>query len=139
MANLVYDSFLTNIANGVFDMDGDTFKVALLGSGYTPNAGHSVFANVSASEVAGTGYTAGGKELLNRTWSFRDGKGRLEADDPVWTGATFIARYAVLYAAKIVAGIVNPLVGLIDFGVDKTVSEGDFTVLLNSAGIVTLG
>ena len=138
MADIIYNTFKVYLGDGTFDMDGDVFKIALLGSGYTPNAAHTVFADVSANEVTGTGYTAGGATLANTSWVPVAGTTTFDADDATWTGATFTARYAVLYKSGTANSIVNPLVKVFDFGSDKSCSNGPFTITFNAAGILTL-
>lgn len=138
MADIIYNSFKEFLGDGTFDMDGDTFKVALLGSGYTPSAAHTVFADVSANEITGTGYTAGGATLANVTWASAAGTTTFDAGDISWTGATFTARYAVLYKSGTANTIVNPLVKVFDFGSDQSCSNGPFTITFNAAGILTL-
>jgi hypothetical protein len=67
MANIVPDSFKTDLLGGVFDFDsgGSTFKLAL----YTSVAGFSTAttAYITTNEVSssGTNYTAGGNTLTN--------------------------------------------------------------------------
>jgi hypothetical protein len=67
MANIVPDSFKTDLLGGVFDFDsgGSTFKLAL----YTSLAGFSTAttAYITTNEVSssGTNYTAGGNTLTN--------------------------------------------------------------------------
>lgn len=54
--------------NKEVDYLSDTIKVALLGSGYTPALDtHDYYNDVSASEVSGAGYTAGGATLASKT------------------------------------------------------------------------
>ncbi len=138
MADLVFSSFKKFIGDGTFDMDADTFQCALLTSAYAPSAGHSVWADVAASEATGAGYAAGGKTLANVTWATSGTGARLDADDPQWTATSVTARYAVIYAAKTVGSLVDPLVCLLDFGADKGVTGGTFTVQFDAAGILTL-
>jgi len=46
----------------------DTIKCALLTASYTPNLGtHIHWSDISANEVSGTGYTAGGATLASKT------------------------------------------------------------------------
>jgi hypothetical protein len=68
MANIVPDSFKTDLLGGVFDFDssgGSTFKLAL----YTDISGFSTSttAYTTSNEVSssGTSYTAGGNTLTN--------------------------------------------------------------------------
>ncbi|MEO8484164.1 MAG: hypothetical protein ABI634_18275 [Acidobacteriota bacterium] len=52
------------------DFLSDTLKMALAGSGYTPDLdAHEVFSDVT-SEVTGTGYTAGGATLGSKTITY---------------------------------------------------------------------
>jgi len=137
MADIVYTSFKRRIGDGTFDMDADTFKCALFSSSHTPNAANAVFGDLTG-EVTGTGYTAGGATLANVTWGIVDGKAVLDADDPSWTTATITARYAVIYKSGTANSLVNPLVCLLDFGADKGVTGGTFTVQFEATGILLL-
>lgn len=137
MADMIFNSFKEGIADGTFDLDGDTLKIALFTSSYTPDATDIVFADLS-SEVSGTGYTAGGATLASPTWNRSGGTATLDAADPQWTTASFTARYAVVYKSGTANALVNPLICLLDFGSDKTVTSGTFTVSFNASGILTL-
>ena len=137
MADIVYTSFKRRLGDGTFDMDADTFKCALFSVTHTPNAANAVFADLSG-EVTGTGYTAGGATLTDVTWSTSGTTAVLDADDPSWTNASLTARYAVVYKSGTANGLTNPLVCLLDFGSDKGVTGGTFTVNFNDAGIVIL-
>lgn len=135
MADIIYDSFKEFMGDGTIDMDGDAFKIALLGSGYVPDAAHTQFSDVSGAEISGTGYTAGGETLTGVVWSRSGGTVTFDADDPQWVSATFTARYAVIYDETTVN---KNLVKLFDFGADKPVSNGTFTIQFNALGILTL-
>jgi len=136
MASFVYNSFKQYLGDGTIDMDGDTFKIILLGSGYTPDAAHSQYSNISGNELAnGNGYTTGGQTLSNVVWSRTTGTVKFDATDPVWTAATFDARYAAIYDDTVANDL---LVCLIDFGALKSVSAGTFTIVFHADGIFTL-
>lgn len=138
MANMLYPAFKRSMGNGLFNLSADTLRCALLTSAYVPDAAHVVFADVAGHEASGAGYTAGGQTLTGVTWAISGTACLLDASDPAWTEATILARYAVLYAAKTVGSLVNPLVCLLDFGGDKGVTGGAFTATFDAAGILTL-
>jgi hypothetical protein len=140
MANVIYNSFKKNIMNGAIDLDTDTIKVALVTSSYTPNADtHEDMADIT-NEVTGTGYTAGGATLANKTVTAdtTDDEGVFDADDVTWTNSTITARGAVVYKSTGTAAN-DLLICYFDFGSDKSSSAGNFTITWNSEGIVNLG
>jgi hypothetical protein len=138
MADTIFNKFKENLGDGTFDMDANTFKCMLLTNSYTIDATDEVKADLGAVEVSGTGYTAGGETLTSVTWSESGGTVTLDAADAQWTSATFTARYAVIYASGTLNSLTDPLVCLFDFGSDKSVSNGTFTVQFNASGIMTL-
>ena len=99
MASGIYNRFLGEAWLGNTDLDTDTLKVALLSSGYTFNYDHEVFANVSANQITGTGYAAGGATLSNASVTINDTSDLvyLDGNDVVWTSSTITARYVVVY------------------------------------------
>ena len=76
MASFGYNSMLRDTVTGAIDFDTDTFKVMLVGAGYTESRAHSKRSDVS-SEVSGAGYTAGGAVLVP---TGIDGSGALKGD-----------------------------------------------------------
>jgi hypothetical protein len=102
------------------DIVGATIKLALVSSAYTPNittAGHALWADVSANEIAnGQGYTTGGVTLTGAAATAAAGSNGyfLAGAPPVWTASgTGIPahRYYVMYLLGTVWGQVNPLIG----------------------------
>lgn len=140
MTNLLYNGFKKNIQNGGIDLDSDTIKLALLTSAYTPDIdAHVNFSDVSANEVSGTGYAAGGASLANKTVT-QDNTGNagvFDADDVSWPGSTITARYGILYKSTGTPST-SPLIGYIDFVTNK-ISTGDtFTVQWDATGILKI-
>ena len=138
MADCIYASFKEGLGKGQFNLAADTLRCALLTSAYVPATGHTVLADAAASEASGAGYAAGGQALSGVAWTLDGAKAVLTAADPSWTDATVTARYALVYAAKTVSGRVNPLVCLLDFGADRGVAGGTFTVRFDASGILAL-
>ena len=112
---------------------GDTFKCALFTS--TAALSASTTAYSSTNEITGTGYTAGGVTLTCATPAVNSGVASADFDDAVWnnggSGATFSGvRYALIYNSS----KSNKAVAVCDFGVDKSVSAGTFTVTMPESG-----
>lgn len=95
-----------------------TVKAALVTSAYTPNStntGHSLWADVSANEIAnGFGYTTGGLALATDTVNAVTNGFNYDSEDLVWTasgGSIPAWRYMHLYVVGTLWGMVNPLIG----------------------------
>lgn len=57
-----------------------------------------------------------------------------DAADPSWAASTITARYGVLYNRTPASDATRPLMGLIDFGSDKSTSSGTFTIAFDALG-----
>lgn len=141
MASKLYGNFLSQALNKEIDWDTDTVKVALLTNSYSPNQDtHNYFDDVVTNEVTGTGYTAGGETLTNKTNTY-DGATNtivLDAGDVTWSSSTITARYAVIYNASPATNATKPLIGYVDFGSDQSSSNGNFTITWDASGIVRI-
>lgn len=139
MASKLYGQFVQAAFNKEIDFDSDTIKVALLTNAYTPDQdAHNYYDDVVAHEVVGTGYTAGGNTLANKTNTYDSATNviKLDADDTTWASSTITARYAVIYDATPATNATRPLIGFVDFGSDQSSSNGNFTITWDSTGIV---
>jgi hypothetical protein len=121
---------------------GDTFKLALYTSSATIDANTTTY--TTSNEVTGTNYTAGGGTLTrlgvvtsNNTAS--TGVGFTDFSDLTFANATITARGALIYnttpSANSNAGttLTNAAVCALDFGSDKTSTDGDFTIIFPAA------
>ena len=141
MASKLYGQFLSQALNKEIDWDTDTIKVALLTNAYTPDQdAHNYYDDVVANEVTGTGYTAGGNTLANKTNSYNSATNviTLDADDTTWSSSTITARYAVVYNSSPATNATRPLIGYVDFGSDQSSSNGNFTITWDATGIVRI-
>jgi hypothetical protein len=141
MPSKLYGQFLSQALNKEIDWDTDTIKVALLTNAYTPDQdAHNYLDDVVANEVSGTGYTAGGNTLANKTNSYNSATNviTLDADDTTWSSSTITARYAVVYDATPATNATRPLIGYVDFGSDQSSSNGNFTITWDATGIVRI-
>lgn len=138
-----YHGFLLRLGDGTFDLNSNTFKVALIASGYTPVvATHVVFADVTNELATANGYTAGGAVAANPTYTLSGGVATFDTDNVSWTasGAGITARYAVLYAVGTLNGSVNPLVAymLLDSAPADVATSATNTLTINIANVMTV-
>lgn len=134
MASGIYNRFKANLMNKETDLEADTIKVGLLTSSHTFTATHNTWSQVSANETSGTGYSAGGASLSNKTIT-QAATTKWDADDTVWTGSSFTAAHAVIYDDTMTN---DDLICSIDFGGNQTVTSGSFTIQWHADGIITL-
>lgn len=143
MADAIYNSFKGKIMDGSIDLDTDTIKVVLVTSSYTPNIDtHTQYSHIT-NQVTGTGYTAGGATLANKSVAVdtTNDRAKFDADDTTWTTASVTARGAIIYKYVDNAGSpddTSPLICYKDFGADVTSTNADFTIKWHADGILYL-
>ena len=123
-----------------------TLKLAVVTAAYTVDQNlHDFWNDVSANEVTGTNYTAGGNACASPTWTGPDGSGVLtfDASDPAaWSqhaSGFSNGRRAILYYDTGTSST-SRLVGYsADFGADSGNVAGNFSVAFNASGIYTSG
>jgi hypothetical protein len=144
MANIVPNSFKSGLLKGVFNFDtsgngGNTFKCAL----YTSIAGYSATSTVyqTGNEVgtSGTSYSAGGNNLTNNGVAGTT-TAYVDFADLTFPSVTLTAAGAAIYKST---GGGNQLVLVLDFGGNKTATNGDFIIQFPTAdasnAIIRLG
>ena len=129
--NFMCTSFKKELLEGVHNFlnsGGDTFKIAL----YTNSASFTAAttAYTTTNEVTGTNYTAGGNTLTRVDPASSGTTAFTDFADTTWASSTITARGAMIYNDT-AAG--NPAVVILDFGSDKTSTNGDFTVVFPTA------
>lgn len=135
-----YGKVYIALFNKEIDWDTDTIKVALTTSTYTPDQDvHDYFDDVT-NEVTGTGYTAGGATLANKTVTYTAGTNvfKLDADDATWATSTITARTAVIYDASPASDATRPLIGYQQESGDIVSTAGTFSVTWHADGIFTV-
>lgn len=138
-----YNSFKEYVADGTFDLNTDSFKVALVSSSYTFSASHTVYADLTNELSTANGYTSGGAALGSVTFSQTSGTATFDAADTTWTasGGSIVARRAVIYKDGTANARVKPLVASILLDTtpaDVTVTTGNtLTLQYNASGIFT--
>ena len=126
-------SFRVQLLQAVHNFDSDTFKIAL----YTGAAdiGPDTTTYTSIGEASGTGYTAGGETLTVSTTptygtnTYGAVTAYISFANVSWNSASFTARGALIYNSS----KSDKSVAVLDFGADKTVTNGTFTVQFPTA------
>lgn len=146
MSSYIFDNFKRSLMMGDFDLTAanQTYYIALVNT--------SAFNSDKTDEISyytvsstwdikydtgyeSSGYNAGGSGLSGCTLSAAYGANeiRWDASNITWASSTIDARGAVIYRQS--DGI---MVCAIDFGSEKTSTNGDFTINWNSLGIAKL-
>ncbi len=129
--NFMCTSFKKELLDAVHDFQlsgGSTFKIALYDNNASFDA--STTAYTATNEITGTGYTAGGNTLTRIDPTSSGTTAFTDFADTTWSSSTITARGALIYNDS-AAG--NPAVVVLDFGSDKTSTNGDFTVVFPTA------
>ena len=136
IASVLQNSFKTELLGGYhsFNSSGDTpvgsaFKLALFLDTATITAASTVYAAGVTEVATATGYTQGGKALTNTGVGTSTVTSFTDFSDISWTSSSFTARGCVIYNSSSITGLTaDSLVCSIDFGGNKTVSSGTFTI-----------
>ena len=131
ITSAICTSFKVEILKAVHNFtasSGDTFKLAL----YTSSAslGAATTAYTTSNEVSGSGYTAKGNALTSVTPVASSTTAVCDFADTSFTSASFTARGCMIFNED-ASG--DPSVCVIDFGSDKTVTSGTFTIQFPTA------
>ena len=131
MANIVPDSFKEELFEAIHDFTastGDAFKLSLY-STVTGFSAASTTAYTTTNEVSGTGYTATGAALVNISPVVAQNIAFVDFNDVTFSTATITASAALIYNST----SSNKSVVVLDFGGDKTSTNGDFTIQFPAA------
>jgi len=149
-------SFKAEILLAVHDFrptSGDTFKLALYTSSASLDANTTAYSATNEVSSSGTNYTAGGGTLVNlgvvtSNNNASTGTGFTDFSDLTFANATITARGALIYNTTPSANsnanttLTNAAVCALDFGSDKTSTDGDFTIIFpaatNTAAIIRI-
>lgn len=125
---------------------GDTFRLALYTAAADLNANTTTY--TTSGEVTGTNYTAGGGTLtrlgvVTSNTNTTAGTGFTDFSDLTFANSTITARGALIYNNTPSANsnanttLTNAAVAVLDFGSDKTSTDGDFTIVFPAAANTT--
>lgn len=122
------NSFKTELLGGTHDLDTDTIKIALYTSSATLDASTTAYS--TTNEVTGsTGYSAGGNTLSGAAITLSGSTAIVDFSDTTWSSATITARGALIYNSS----KSNKAIAVLDFGSDKSSTNGDFTIVFPTA------
>ena len=139
---IVFNRAKLKLANGTFDLDTQTFLMALTTSAQVLDAtfvGTSTdcrYSDLTAEVASGGGYTTGGKTLA-ATWTQSTGTITFDVDDQAWTASTITAKYAVIYANNTNDDLLC-VVDLDTGGGSVSTTAGTLTITINPSGVFTL-
>ena len=129
--NFMCTSFKQELLEAVHNFQlsgGDTFKIALYDNSASFTAATTAY--TATNEITGTNYVAGGNTLTRIDPTSSGTTAFTDFADTTWASSTITARGAMIYNDT-AAG--NPAVVILDFGSDKTSTNGDFTVVFPTA------
>ena len=127
--NAICNSFKKELLQGKHDFDAasDTYKLAMYTSVATLGASTENY--TTSNEVSSSGYTAGGKALVNQGVKVSSGVAITDFADLSFTGVTLTAKGALIYNTTTDGGTgTTDAVAVLDFGGDKTATAGTFTI-----------
>ena len=135
ISSVLTNSFKTELLKGFHSFDtsgatpaGSVFKIALYNS--SAALGTTTTAYTTTEELAtATGYTRPGNTLVNTGVGVSTVTSFTDFTDTSWTSASFTCRGCLIYNSSSITGLTtDAAVCSIDFGGDKTVSSGTFTI-----------
>ena len=143
MANVIPDSFKTDLLKGTFNFDssgGSTFKLALYTDISRLTTSTTAFTTSNEVGTSGTSYSSGGNTLTNNGVAIASNIAFVDFADLTFSSVTLTAAGAAIYKST---GGGNQLVLVLDFGGNKTATNGDFVIQFptpdTSNAIIRLG
>lgn len=135
----LYGKYHLNAAKSLINIPSDTIKVMLTTSTYSPDQDNHEFKSSVTNEVSGTGYTAGGATLANKTLTYDAATNtvKFDADDVSWSSSTITARTYVIYKDTGTAST-SPLIAYGSESADVSTTNGTFSLVWDATGIVTI-
>ena len=127
LANTFKEDLMDTTAN----LEANTLKVALFDNTATLSSATTAYA--VANEVSGSGYTAGGEAMTGMAVTLDGSTAIFDADNVSWANATITAQAAVIYNNS----FSNAAIAVLDFGGNKTSTNGTFEIQFPNANAST--
>jgi len=132
LANTFKEDLMDTTAN----LEANTLKVALYDNTATLSSATTVYA--VANEVTGTNYTAGGETMTGMAVTLDGSTAIFDADNVSWANATVTAQAALIYNSSTITGLTtNAAIAVLDFGGNKTSTNGTFEIQFPNANAST--
>ena len=136
IGSVLTNSFKTELLKGFHSFDtsgatpaGSVFKIALYSNSTTIDTTTAAYGGPSNELAATGGYSTGGNTLTNTGVGVSTVTSFTDFTDTSWTSASFTCRGCLIYNSSTITGLTaDAAVCSIDFGGDKTVSSGTFTI-----------
>jgi len=132
--NFMCTSFKKELLEGVHNFKnsgGNTFQLALYTNSASFTAATTAYTTSNEiSNTAGSAYSAKGNTLTRVDPTTSGTTALTDFADSSWTSATFTARGALIFNDS-ASG--DPTVVVLDFGADKTATNGTFSVVFPTA------
>jgi hypothetical protein len=121
------NSFKQELLGGVHDLDTDVIKVALISDTHTGTYGAATteYADVSAEEASGAGYTTDDKIVGGATIVLDGSTAYVDFANKIFSAATVAADGCLLYNSS----KNNRAIAVFSFGGTVSSSNGDFTIV----------
>ena len=127
LANTFKEDLMDTTAN----LEANTLKVALYDNTATLSSATTAYA--TANEVSGSGYTAGGEAMTGMAVTLDGSTAIFDADNVSWANATVTAQAALIYNNS----LSNAAIAVLDFGGNKTSTNGTFEIQFPNANAST--
>jgi len=130
---------------GDCNLESDTIKVALLGTGYTLSVDQaSGFQSINSYEITSTGYNAGGCTLASPAVTRYDSvdQAKFDGTDITWANlGTDTINHAVMWDDTVTATFGGAIadVLMIHWEIATNSNGGNYTLQFGSSGILELG
>ena len=127
LANTFKEDLMDTTAN----LEANTLKVALYDNTATLSSATTAYA--VANEASGTNYTAGGETISGAAVTLDGSTAIFYWDNVSWANATITAQAALIYNNS----FSNAAIAVLDFGGNKTSTNGTFEIQMPNANAST--
>jgi len=130
MANIIPFSFRGALLSAQHDFanGGNAFKIALYTSNPYSTSSTVYLTTNEVSSANSSNYVAAGEALGSQTVASGTAVASVDFADASWSSATFTAAFGAIYNTTTVDGTAGRLCVVLDFGGNKTATNGTFTI-----------